>query len=71
MTLNLAEVTGVGTNVSQTGAYFVTGDEIPVELTLEKKGRQKVVYGKIVRLEQISEGSQGVAIEFDTRLLDF
>ena len=64
------QIDGVGSNISQTGAYFVTCDDISVELIIRDGHGERKVPGKIVRIETVSEGSSGVAIRFETRLLD-
>jgi hypothetical protein len=70
MTVNPGQIEGVGSNISQTGAYFVTCDEISVELLIRDDFGERIVPGRIVRIETVSEGSNGVAIQFETRLLD-
>lgn len=70
LSIDKAAIEGAGSNISQTGAYFVTCDEIPVELVIRCKDKEKKVGGWIKRIDQISEGSKGVAIQFDRRLTD-
>jgi hypothetical protein len=70
MKVNIDSMEGVGSNISQTGAYFITCDEIPVELTIEGKHKSIDAVGQIVRVDRISEGSIGIAIKFDTRIFD-
>ena len=69
MTVNPIEIEGVGSNISQTGAYFVTCDEIPVELVIKDGQGERKIPGKIVRIDTVIEGSHGVAVHFDTRQL--
>jgi hypothetical protein len=70
MTVHTSQIEGVGSNLSKDGAYFVTCDEIPVELVILGEHEKRSVHGRIVRIDRISEGSQGMAIRFDARLLD-
>ena len=67
--LTPVRIEGIGSNLSETGAYFVTCDDIPVEIMIQEGNKERKIYGKIVRIDSISEGSHGVAIEFDTRQL--
>jgi hypothetical protein len=71
LSIQATQVGGMGSDMSQKGAYFVTSDDIPVELTIEREGEERTVTGKIVRMDPVSEGTQGIAIQFDTRVLDF
>lgn len=63
-----AQLMGGGQNVSRTGAYFVTSDEIPVEVRFVANGKETQVAGKIVRIDSVSPGTFGIAIEFGQRL---
>ncbi|MHC4944658.1 MAG: PilZ domain-containing protein [Planctomycetota bacterium] len=69
--IDSATIEGAGSNISQTGAYFVTCDEIPVEVVIEDEGREHRVQGRITRIDTVSKGSQGVAIQFERRLLEY
>lgn len=70
MNTELAVIEGTGSNISQEGAYFVTCDEVPVEVKIRGEHGERRVRAKIVRIDRISEGSLGVAVRFETRLLD-
>jgi hypothetical protein len=70
LTIDGAQIEGAGSNISQTGAYMVTCDEIPVELVIRGKHEERTVSARIVRIDKISEGSRGVALRFETRLKD-
>ena len=59
---------GMGTNISQTGAYFVTCDEVMVELKIEGVHGRRDVPARIVRMDRISESSFGIAVRFDHRI---
>ena len=68
MSLSEGQIEGVGSNISSVGAYFVTCDEITVQLEIRGEAGERKVFGKIKRIEDISDGTRGIAIEFDTRL---
>jgi hypothetical protein len=70
MTIEGARVEGMGKDVSQTGAYFITGEDIPVEVTIKSDNGEQTVMGKIVRIDQIGTAAQGIAVQFDTRITD-
>jgi hypothetical protein len=63
-----AQLMGGGQNVSRSGAYFVTSDEIPIEVRFVANGRETQTAGKIVRIDTVSPGTYGIAIEFGQRL---
>lgn len=63
-----AQLMGGGQNVSRSGAYFVTSDEIPIEIRFIANGRETQTGGKIVRIDSVSPGTYGIAIEFGQRL---
>jgi hypothetical protein len=70
VTIDSATIEGAGSNISQTGAYFVTCDEIPANIVIQEDGREREIQGRIMRIDTVSKGSQGIAIQFDRRLLD-
>lgn len=70
MVMEPHQVDGIGNNISQKGAYFVTCDNIPVELIIKGANGSRSVYGNIVRIDRVSESSMGVAVEFESRILD-
>lgn len=70
LTIDAAQLEGAGSNISQTGAYFVTCDEIPVQVKIKCGEKVHNVYARIVRIDSVSKGSQGIALEFETRILD-
>lgn len=70
LTIDGAQIEGAGSNISPTGAYFVTCDEIPVELVIRGKHEERTVAARIVRIDRISKGSRGMALRFETRLKD-
>jgi hypothetical protein len=61
---------GGGQNVSRSGAYFVTSDEIPVEVSFSANGKETQVAGRIIRIDSVSPGTFGIAVEFGQRLPD-
>ena len=61
-------IMGAGKNISTGGAYFVTSDEISVELCYEKGGKERRINGRLARVDCISRGTLGVAVEFDETL---
>ena len=63
-------VMGAGKNVSTGGAYFVTSDEVQVELCFEKGGDEKKISARLVRMDRISPGTMGVAVKFENPLAD-
>ena len=70
LTLRLtdAPMLAAGRDVSASGAYVVTGDEIPVEVLLESGGRETIVAAKLVRIDAIAHGTLGIALRFDRDL---
>lgn len=68
MSLNESRIEGVGSNISREGAYFITCDEIPVELEIQEDEGERKVFGKIKRIEYISDGTKGIAVQFDNKL---
>jgi len=66
--INASHLLGGGRDISRGGAYFVTSDEIPVELTFSVKDKETGVTGRIVRIESIHPGTWGIAVEFDSRI---
>ena len=63
-------VLGGGRDVSRGGAYFITSDELRLEVTFTSNGREVHAPAKIVRIEQLSPGTLGVAVQFERRLHD-
>jgi PilZ domain-containing protein len=63
-----AQLMGGGQNLSRSGAYFVTSDEIPIEICFVANGKETQTGGKIVRIDTVSPGTYGIAIEFGQRL---
>jgi len=70
MSINSSMLEGLGANISESGGYFVTCDEIPVDLKIKSRNKEKQVFAKIVRIDRISEGSLGIALQFESRMLD-
>ena len=66
--MNEAQLMGGGQNLSRSGAYFVTSDEIPIEICFIANGKETQTGGKIVRIDTVSPGTYGIAIEFGQRL---
>ena len=58
---------GAGRDVSDNGAYFITGDDIQTEVSYEVKGKEVTVPATVVRIERISAGTMGVAVRFDRK----
>ncbi len=56
---------GAGRDVSENGAYFITGDEIKAEVSYEVKGKEVTVPATVSRIERVSAGTMGVAVRFD------
>lgn len=63
-----AQVMGGGRDVSRSGAYFITSDEIRLEIAYDKDGREVRAPAKIIRIEQVAPGTYGIAVQFDRRL---
>ena len=65
-TIRFSENTVLGSSkdVSPNGAYFVTNDDVEVEVQFEIDGKETRVPGRIIRLEEVARGSKGVAVEF-------
>jgi len=66
--LEPSQVMGGGRDVSRTGAYFITSDEIRLEVTFTSNGREVRAPAKVIRMESISPGTLGVAVQFERRL---
>jgi hypothetical protein len=62
------QVMGGGRDISRSGAYFVTSDEVRLDIAYDKDGREVRAPAKIVRIEQLSPGTYGLAVQFDRRL---
>ena len=62
------QIMGGGRDVSRSGAYFMTSDELKFDVSFAAEGKEIRVPAKIVRIEQISPGTLGVALQFDRRL---
>ena len=56
-------VRGRGENLSRSGAFFYSGDELRVRLRIE--GEERVRTGRLVRLERVSHDETGFAVELD------
>jgi len=61
---------GAGKDVSTGGAYFVTSDDVRVEVCFERGGKEKKVGARLIRMDRITSGTLGVAVEFDRALKD-
>lgn len=66
--LESSQVMGGGRDVSRTGAYFITSDEIRLDVTFSANGREVRAPAKVIRMESISPGTLGVAVQFERRL---
>ncbi len=66
--LEPSQVMGGGRDVSRTGAYFITSDEIRIELVFSAGGREVRAPAKITRVEALSPGTLGIAVQFERRL---
>jgi hypothetical protein len=62
------QVMGGGRDVSRSGAYFITSDEIRLDVSFSSAGRNVTVPARLVRIEQLSPGTLGVAVQFERRL---
>jgi len=63
-----SQVMGGGRDVSRSGAYFITSDEFKLEVTFSAGGRELRVPARIARIEALSAGTLGIAVQFDRRL---
>lgn len=68
--LGEVQLMGGGRDVSRSGAFFFTSDEIPLEVSFTINGKETKVPAKIVRIESISPGTFGIAVQFDHRLTE-
>ena len=59
-------IVGSGKNISKAGVYFIVDDEIRVEVTLG----DRVVRGRLVRVENHGENKTGLAVRFLDGALD-
>jgi hypothetical protein len=64
------QVMGGGRDVSRSGAYFVTSDEIRLSVTYSIDGKDVTAPARVIRMENLSPGTLGIAVEFDRRLHD-
>jgi hypothetical protein len=65
-----SQVMGGGRDVSRSGAYFITSDEIRLEVAFSSNGREVRAPAKIIRVEAVSPGTLGIAVAFERRLHD-
>jgi hypothetical protein len=65
-----AQIMGGGRDVSRSGAYFITSDEVRLEVVYSSNGRDVKAPAKIIRIESISPGTLGIAVQFERRLHD-
>ena len=68
--LEPSQVMGGGRDISRSGAYFVTSDEVKLELSFHASGRELRISARVIRMESISPGTLGIAVQFDRRLHD-
>ncbi len=62
------QLMGGGRDVSRGGAYFVTSDDLKLEVTFQSGGREVRAPAHVIRIEQISAGTLGIAVQFERRL---
>ena len=63
-----SQVMGGGRDISRSGAYFITSDELKIEVSYTANGREIKAPAKLIRVEAISPGTLGIAVEFQRRL---
>ena len=63
-------VLGSGRDLSATGAYLVTSDDLEVQVRFSVGGREVERRARIVRVESVAPGSLGIALQFEAPLLD-
>lgn len=63
-------VLGTGRNISRSGGYFVSSDEVHVEVLYEKDGVEHRAPARLVRADTIAPGTTGYAVEFSPRLAE-
>lgn len=66
--LDPAQVMGGGRDISRSGAYFITSDELTLEVTFNAGTRELTVPARIARVENLSAGTLGIAVQFTRRL---
>jgi hypothetical protein len=66
--VDASQLMGGGRDVSRGGAYFVTSDELKLEVAFCVKGMETRVPARIVRIEALSPGTLGIAVQFERRL---
>ncbi len=59
---------GAGRNISDSGLYFVTSDELKVHVTIEHNGQKTQVPARLVRIDDVTPSTWGVALKFDQSL---
>lgn len=60
--LPAATLTGTGDNISEQGVFFRADASIPVRVRIGDS--ETVVHGELVRVENIGDGSIGIAVRF-------
>ncbi len=66
--IDATQLMGGGRDISRSGAYFVTSDELKLEVTYTANGREVTAPAKVIRMEQVSPGTLGIAVHFERRL---
>jgi len=56
-------IVGSGQNVSEQGVFFVS--KSPIKVSVEIAGRDTVMSGELVRIENMGAGDIGIAVKFD------
>lgn len=65
MHIDAALLHGAARNLSDGGAYVVTGEDLRIQLTLREHGQERVRRGRILRIEHVAAGTFGIAVQFD------
>ena len=63
VTIEASELQGSGQNLSAQGVFFVAEGRVPVKVTID--GREGELQGEMVRIENMGNGSVGIAVKFD------
>lgn len=61
-------IVGSGQNVSDQGVFFVS--EAPIKVKVEIGGRDGIMTGELVRIENMGAGAVGIAVKFDNTQSD-
>ena len=65
MTVETAQLVGTTDNLSSIGVLFFSDDPLRVSIRVEVEGEEKLISGRLVRVQRMSDQSTGFAVEFE------